>query len=295
MQNANLKNQLHLHFIVFIWGFTAILGELISLNALPLVWTRILIALACVYAFLKIARKSLKLPFQTVVLLVLCGFVIALHWLTFFHAIKISNISITLACISTGAFFTSILEPIFFKRKIIWYEVFLGMLVVSGLLLIFSFEGQYIEGILVALTSAALSATFSIINGKLANKYDSLVISFYELFGGLTVLTFFLLFLGQFTPETFHFQGYDWLWLFILGSICTAYPFIATINIMKYLSPYTVMLSINLEPIYGTILAVLLFTENEKMTPAFYVGALIILSTVLLNTYFKNRKKVSRI
>lgn len=295
MQNANFKSYLRLHFIVFIWGFTAILGKMISLEALPLVWTRILIAVVCVLFFLIFTKRSLRIPLKTMGLFIVFGFVIALHWLTFFHAIKISNISITLACISTGAFFTSLLEPIFFKRKIIWYEVLLGLLVAAGLLLIFSFETQYISGILVGLTSAALSAIFSIINGKLANKYDSIIISFYELLGGLLVLTVFLLVLGEFTQEVFHFQGYDWLWLLILGGVCTAYPFIGTINIMKYLSPYTVMLSINLEPIYGTLLALVLFTEQEKMTPAFYAGALIILSTVVLNTYFKNRKKVSSI
>lgn len=295
MQNVNLKNHLHLHFIVFIWGFTAILGKLISLEALPLVWTRILIALVCVFLFIKVSKKSIKLPLKTIFLLVLYGFVIALHWLTFFHAIKISNISITLACISTGAFFTSILEPIFFKRKLIWYEVFLGIIVVVGLLLIFSFETNYIEGIIVALISASLSATFSIINGKLANKHDSLVISLYELLGGFIILTVFLIFLGDFNSKLLVFKDFDLFWLFILGSICTAYPFIATIDIMKYLSPYTVMLTINLEPIYGTILAMLLFSDSEKMTKAFYIGALIILSTVVLNTYFKNRKKVSRI
>lgn len=293
MLSVNFKNHLHLHLIVFIWGFTAILGELITLDALPLVWTRILIAVGFVFLFIKLSKRSLVLNIKTITLFFICGFVIAIHWLTFFHAIKISNISITLACISTGAFFTSLLEPIFYKRKIIWYEVFLGIMVVVGLLIIFSFETQYIEGILTALLSAALSATFSIINGKFANKYDSLIISFYELLGGLFVLTVFLFLLGDFNAQVFNFQGFDWLWLLILGSVCTAYPFIATIDIMKYLSPYTVMLTINLEPIYGTILAVILFTEKEKMTPAFYIGAIIILSTVILNTYFKKLKKVS--
>jgi len=285
MPNDNIKNQFHLHFIVLIWGFTAILGELISLHALPLVWTRILIAVGCVFVFLKMTRTSMKYPLKTIALFMVCGFVIATHWFTFFYAIKVSNISITLACISTGAFFTSILEPIFYKRKVIWYEVFLGCMVVAGLLIIFSFETQYVEGIVIALISASLSASFSIINGKLAKKYDSLPLSFYELLGGLTFLTFCMFFIGGFSEQNFNFQGYDWLWLLLLGTICTAYPFIATIRIMRFLSPYTVMLSINLEPIYGIILAVLIFKDQEKMTPAFYLGAMIILSTVLLNAY----------
>lgn len=292
MPDVNLKNQLHLHIIVFIWGFTAILGELITLNALPLVFTRIAIAVSVIYVYLRFKNKNLAISKKDMIRFFLFGFIIALHWLTFFHAIKIANISITLACISTGAFFTSILEPIFYKRKFILYEVLLGCLVVVGLLLIFQFETQYKMGILIALLSAFLSAVFSLINGKLAKSYDSVVISFYELLGGLFILGCFLVVQGGFTLSNFNFQGFDYLWIGILGSICTAYPFIATINIMKYLSPYTVMLTINLEPIYGILLAVLLFKDQEKMTPAFYFGAIIILSTVLLNAYFKNRKKV---
>ncbi|WLD24973.1 DMT family transporter [Flavobacterium dauae] len=293
MPNVNFKNHLHLHLIVFIWGFTAILGQLISLSALPLVFTRMSIAVVVIYIYLLIRKKNLAIQTKDIVRFLIFGFVIALHWLTFFHAIKISNISITLACISTGAFFTSILEPIFYKRKFIWYEVLLGCLVVVGLLLIFQFETQYKMGIIVALTSAFLSASFSIINGKLANTHDSVVISFYELVGGLFLLACFLFYQGGFTANNFNFQPNDYLWLGILGSICTAYPFIATIDIMKYLSPYTVMLTINLEPIYGILLAVFLFKDQEKMTTAFYIGAVIILLTVLLNAYFKNRKKAT--
>ena len=291
MPNVNLKNQLHLHLIVFIWGFTAILGQLISLNALPLVFTRIAIAVFIIYIYLLIRKKDIFISPKDIFKFFIFGFVIALHWLTFFYAIKISNISITLACISTGAFFTSILEPIFYKRKFILYEVLLGCLVVVGLLLIFQFETQYKIGIAVALLSAFLSASFSIMNGKLAKQHDSVVISFYELIGGLFILACFLFYQDGFTASNFNFQPFDYLWLGILGSICTAYPFIATIDIMKYLSPYTIMLTINLEPIYGILLAVFLFKDQEKMTFAFYLGALIILATVLLNAYFKNRKK----
>ncbi|HUH25787.1 MAG TPA: DMT family transporter, partial [Flavobacterium sp.] len=166
-----------------------------------------------------------------------------------------------------------------------------GCLVVVGLILIFQFETQYKMGIIVGLISAFLSSCFSLINGKLANSYDSVVISFYELTGGLFILACILFFQDGFNLQNFNFQPFDYLWMGILGSICTAYPFIATIDIMKYLSPYTVMLSINLEPIYGILLAVLLFKDQEKMTLAFYLGAVIILLTVILNAYFKNRKK----
>lgn len=291
MLNDNFKNQLHLHFIVFIWGFTAVLGALISLDALPLVFTRIGIAIAVISLYIIITKKNIFISNKDIFRFILFGFVIALHWLTFFHAIKISNVSITLACISTGAFFTSILEPIFYKRKFIAYEIILGCMVVCGLLLIFQFETQYKWGIVTALISAFLSAVFSIINGKLASKHDSVIISFYELIGGFLLLAAFVLYKEGFNSTYFSFNDTDLLYIAILGAVCTAYPFIGTINIMKHLTPYTVMLTINLEPIYGILLAVLIFKDQEKMTPAFYFGAAIILLTVLLNAYFKKRKK----
>lgn len=220
------------------------------------------------------------------------GLVIAMHWLTFFQAIKVSNISVTLACLSTGALFAAILEPVFYGKKIVLYEVFFGLLVVFGLGIIFKVEGNYVEGILLALTSAFLSATFSVINGKFAKYNDAAVITFYELLGGLGFLSVYLLFSGGFNQEFFQISMNDLLWLFVLGSICTAYAFLASVKVMKYLTPYTVMLTINLEPIYGIILGILVFSESEKMSPEFYIGASIILVTVILNGVIKNYKKV---
>src|SRR5690606_12724724 len=267
---------------------------LISIGALPLVFIRMVIALVIVGMYLMWKKKYRKFSRKEIILFFGAGVVIALHWFAFFHAIKISNVSVTLACLSTGAFFTSLLEPYFFKRPIVKYEVFLGGMVILGLALIFSFETQYFYGILTALTAALLSASFSIINAKLINKYpnDSVIISFYEILGGVLFLLLVLLLNGNLDITIYESLSlYDWLWLFLLGSICTAYPFIASLNIMRYLSPYTVMLTINLEPIYGILLAVLVFGEKESMTPQFYLGGLIILLTVLANGYFKNTAK----
>ena len=294
MQNDNVKSYLHLHLIVFIWGFTAILGELISLDALPLVWFRMLMAVSFIAIFIFYKKINLTIPRKTLVAFLLLGFVIALHWLTFFKAIKVSNVSVTLACLSTGAFFTSFLEPILYKRKVVWYEVFFGLIVVGGLYIIFNFEGDYYLGIILALTSAFLSALFSVINGKYAKMYDSTVISFYELFGGVLCFSIYLLFTGSFSREFFILQPSDWIYLLILSSICTAYAFIASVKVMKYISPYTVMLTINLEPIYGIILALLIFKDKEKMSQEFYFGAVIILLTVVLNGIIKYRLKNKR-
>ncbi|MFK7061311.1 DMT family transporter [Flavobacterium oreochromis] len=294
LKDKTFTSYLHLHFIVFVWGFTAILGALITLEALPLVWFRMSIASIFILIYVFFAKISLKISFQSFIRYLLAGLVIALHWYTFFEAIKVANISITLACLSTGAFFTSILEPIFFKRKIILYEVVLGLMVIIGLYFIFKVEMIYLQGILLALTSAFLSASFSIINGKLAKNDSSTIISFYELLGGVLFFSVFLLCRGSFNYSFFKISMNDLLWMAILSSVCTAYAFIASVQVMKYLSPYTVMLTINLEPIYGIILALWVFGDKEKMNSQFYLGAFIILTTVILNGILKNKSKIKR-
>ena len=291
MLNDNLKSYLHLHFIVFIWGFTAVLGALISLNALPLVWFRMTLALGFMFIYICYKKFSLRVRLKTVIGFLFAGLIIALHWLTFFKAIKVSNISITLACLSTGAFFASLLEPILKRRKIIWYEVFFSIIVVVGLGIIFRVEGDYLEGIILGLTSAFLSALFSVVNSNYAKKYNASIISFYEILGGVTFLSIFLLFNHNFNIAFFTISINDWIYLAILSSFCTAYAFIASVKVMKFLSPYTVMLTINLEPIYGIILAVIIFHEKERMKFEFYIGAILILSTVILNGIVKYYKK----
>lgn len=298
MQNDNLKSYLHLHLIVFIWGFTAILGALISLEALDLVWFRMTFAVLIIVIYVWIKKVKLQVSKKIFIKLIFLGLIIALHWLTFFKAIKVSNVSVTLACLSTGALFTSILEPFFYKKRVVLYEVFFGLLVVGGLYIIFQVEGNYLEGIVLALTSAFLSALFSVMNGKLAQKFDSALISFYELLGGVFFLSIFLLFTGSFGGEFFNLSGFDLFYLLILSSVCTAYAFIASVKVMKHISPYTVMLTINLEPIYGIILAVFIFKEKEQMSPAFYLGALIILATVVANgivKYYLKKKAIANI
>ena len=293
MPNDNLKSYLHLHVIVFIWGFTAILGKLISIEALDLVWYRMLFASAIMTVVVMFTKEKITIPFNVFLGFIVSGIIIAAHWLTFYQAIKVSNISITLACLSSGAFFASILEPIFHKRKVIWYELFFGLIVVVGLGIIFNVETQYAAGIYLAITSAFLSALFSVINGKYAKEYHQNIISFYELSSGVFFLSIYMFFEGCFSPALFSLSSSDFILLFLLSSICTAYAFSASVKVMKFLSSFTVMLTINLEPIYGIILAVLIFKDGEQMTPLFYFGALLILATVIANGIIKSNKKVT--
>lgn len=292
MQGSKLKNYLHLHFIVFIWGFTAILGALISIEAIPLVWYRMTLAVVFIAIYFFIRKKSFKVDKKGLLKFAVSGVIIAIHWVTFFKAIKVSNVSVALVTMSTGAFFASLIEPIFFKRKIKGIEILLGGLVIVGLYIIFNFQSQYVLGIVYALISAFLSALFAVLNGLFIKKYDANVISFYQLLFGAIGITLYLLFTQKFSLQFFQITINDWLYLIILSSFCTAYAFIASVHVMKYLTPYTVMLTINLEPVYAIVLALIVFGEKEQMNTEFYYGAFIVLFVVLLNGVLKNMRSI---
>ena len=289
MQNAKLRNYLHLHFLVFIAGFTAILGELISIKAIPLVWFRMLMATILVFAYIIIAKVKIKVSPKAKLRFSIAGIIIALHWITFFGSIDVANVSIALAMFSTGAFFASFIEPIIYKRKIIWYEILFGILVIVGVYIITQSEIKYLYGIILGITSAFLSSLFAVLNGKFLKQHTATVISFYEFISGVLFISIFiLLFDGGFSTDFFLLSVSDFWYLFILASVCTAYAFIAAVYVMKLISPFTVVLTYNLEPVYGIVLAVILFPEKETMSNSFYYGAAIIISTVLLNGIIKN-------
>ncbi|MDG1252367.1 MAG: DMT family transporter [Schleiferiaceae bacterium] len=285
-------HHLWMHFIVLIWGFTGALGRLISIDALPLVWYRIFFASGFMLLYALLTRKKFTLPPKDLVLpLVLNSAIIVIHWITFYHAIKLSNISLTLACLSTGPFFTSILEPLFFKRRILPAEILLGGGVVAGMLLLFgSVEGQNIA-IAIALLSSVLSALFSVMNGRIVKRMPPLDISFWEMSLGVLMLSIFLWSRGQFIPSILSPVGSDWFYLVLLATFCTAFAFVQSVRIMRYLSPFTVMLTIAMEPVYGILIALLLFRDSEAMTPGFYVGVGMILAMLLTDAYVKRRKR----
>ena len=295
MLNDKLKNYLHLHFLVFIAGFTAILGELITISAVPLVWFRMAIATILIGLYVLIFKIKIKISLKSIAKLSLAGVIIALHWITFFGAIDVSNVSITLAMFSTGAFFASLIEPLIYKRRIIWYEILFGIIVIIGVFIITQSEMKYIYGIVLGIISAFLSSLFAVLNGKFLEKYSATTISFYEFISGVAFISVFLLvFYDGFSVEFFQLTDSDYLYLFILASVCTAYAFIASVYVMRYISPYTVVLTYNLEPIYGIILAIILFPEKEKMSIQFYFGAALILAVVLINGILKNMNSLKR-
>jgi drug/metabolite transporter (DMT)-like permease len=288
MRNDNLKSYLNLHLIVFIWGFTAILGALITIDAENLVWFRMLLALIFLGAFIIYKKQSFKVPVKELFKLVFVGLLIALHWIFFFKAIHVSNVSITLSIFSLGAFFASLLEPLFYGRKVLWYEVFFGLIIIAGLGLILQVEIKYLTGVYYALAAIILGVLFTLMNGKLISDHEPSVITFYEFGAGVFFISVYFLFQGKFTADFFVMSLNNWVLLLILASICTAYAFTASVKVMQRLTPYTVMLTTNLEPVYGIVLAYFILGGKEKMSVEFYIGAVIIIITVILNGVFKH-------
>ena len=293
MPNVKLKNQLHLHFLVFIAGFTGILGELITIKAIPLVWIRMIIATIIILIYIKISKAKITITPKKFFKLSLAGIIIALHWITFFGSIDASNVSIALTMFSTGAFFASFIEPLIYKRKIIWYEIVFGLLVVIGVLIIMESEMKYIKGIVLGVFSAFFASVFAVLNGKFLEQHSPTTISLYEFIGGVIFISIFMLLIGvDFETEVFVLTKTDVIYLLILGSVCTAYAFIAAVSVMRHISPYSVVLTYNLEPVYGIILAILIVPEKEKMSSSFYLGAAIIILIVFLNAILKHSRKV---
>ena len=292
MPNVKFKNHLHLHFLVFIAGFTAILGELITIQAIPLVWYRMTIAGILMFGYLRFKRIKLNIPFNVKIRFFLAGVVIALHWITFFAAIKISNISVTLAMFSTGAFFASLIEPLFYRRRIISYEIILGLLVMFGVAMIMQIDSEYFYGIILGILSAFFSSLFAVMNGKFVQNYNAVTISFYEFISGVLFISIFLAFDHEhgFSVSFFNITFSDFIYLLILASICTAYAFIASVYVMKHITPFSVVLTYNLEPVYGIIIAFIIFPEKERMPVIFYIGSSLIIFTVFLNAIIKYNK-----
>jgi drug/metabolite transporter (DMT)-like permease len=289
MPTSKFKNQLHLHLIVFIWGFTAILGALISIDAMPLVWYRVLLASGILFVFLKLKKYSFDEKPEDLLKLLFGGVLVALHWVTFFYAIKISTVSTTLVTMSSSAFFVVLIKPFFERKRFAFYELILASITILGFTIIFRSETLYTKGIVIALISSFLVALFSVYNSKLIKTYKGIKISFYELFFAGLFLTVILFLRGDFSASFFMLSKNDWLYLLVLASLCTAYPFVVATNLLKKMSPFTIVLTNNLEPVYGIILALIIFGENERMSFEFYLGALVIFGCVLINGIIKSR------
>ena len=292
--NQETKDVIFLHFIVLIWGFTAIIGLLINLTPVEIVFYRTGMAAFLLAIIIFSLKRSFVLSSRrSLMKTVIVGFLLSTHWMLFFLSAKISTAAVCLAGMATTSFWTSILEPLFFKKQIQLFEVFLSLLALLGILIVFSMEVQYFKGLFFAILAAILAALFSIINVSLVKKEDHFVITFFEmgfafLFAGIS-LPFYLFYWSH---KSFQLPTLlEGIWLLILASICTVFAVSYSIKLMKRLSAFFVNLTINLEPIYGIILALLIFGDSEKMSLGFYLGTSLILSSVLLYPLLNRKSK----
>ncbi|TCD00406.1 DMT family transporter [Pedobacter psychroterrae] len=291
-QTSVTKNLLILHFTVFIWGFTGILGALISIDAVQMVWYRVLIASITLYIYFLLTKTSIKVTRKQFLQFFFTGSIVAIHWILFFHAIKVSAVSVALVCLSSFTLFTAILEPLIKKQRILIPDVIIGLIIILGIYLIFKFESQYTLGIIFGLSSAIGSSLFATINSTLVQKNDPKIIGFYEITGAFFWITLYRFFDQDMLNETFSLSTKDWIYLTILGTVCTALAYVAGVAVMRTLSAFRVALITNLEPVYGILLAFIFFGTKETMSTGFYLGAALILGAVFLYPIYKKRKNL---
>jgi len=266
---------------VLIFGFTGILGKLISVDALHLTTIRMCLASVGLYIFYYFQKnKAGKIAWKSVLKIAGVGVLMAIHWFTFYHSIKISNVSVALACFSATTLFTSFAEPLIEKRKIYWIEVLIGFIIIIGLSIIFQFEFRYYQGIIVGVFSAFVISIATTINRQLVQQHNHTFVSFVELAIGFVFLLLIFLWQGNSLLTLVTISLLDWFWLFILSMVCTAYAFAAVMELMRRISAYKVNLAISLEPVYGIILALIIFGESEQMSPGFYLGAVVVFLAV---------------
>ena len=247
------------------------------------------------YLFIRFFKKeSLYVPKKLLFQLFVIGGFMAAHWFCFFYSIKISNVAIALSCLSLSTLFASILEPIIFKRKIDLSEVIMGIVIVICISLIFKTEFHFKKGIFFGILTALFGTVFSVFNGKIFGKTSSGNIIFYEIFSGFLILCIFYLVTGQISH--LHEISYrDFALIILLASVFTAFPMLESVNLMKYISPFTLILTVNLEPVYGIILAFFIFGQSEQMSPVFYIASLIMIIAIVANGIIKARKATKKV
>ena len=277
------KAFIQLHIAVFLAGFTAILGKLITLDAGMLVWYRMLLTFITLAAILIFSRQFILLSLRDSLKLFGVGTLVAMHWVAFYASVKFSNVSVSLTCLSAIGFFTAMIEPVIQNRKIDKYEVMLGMFAIAGIYLIFDFHPQYKLGIAFGLIGALIASIFPVLNKGLLKQFSARTVTLYEMFGGWLVLTLILPFYFHKVPTSAYVPGtMDWIWLLILAWVCTVFTFILQLNALKKISSFTSNLTYNLEPIYGIIFGFIIFHENRYLKNGFYFGLALIMTAVVL-------------
>ena len=288
---ASRNDYLKLHFIVFLWGFSAILGKSVTIPAVEMVFYRAVLACLGMGMVIYFSSGKFKLPPSDVGKLLAVGFILAVHWIAFFGSARVSNVSVSLVGFATNSLWAAVLEPLFNKNRIKKTEVFLGLMVIIGLYVIFSFDFQYKLGLILGIAAGFTSAFFSVFNAKFVQRIPSFTITFYEMMGAfLAIGIFFPLY--QYTwAENNRVQlvptWMDWVYIALLAGVCSIYAYTVAVELMKRISVFMLQLTLNLEPLYGIVMAVIVFKDKEKMNLNFYIGTMIIVSAVVIYPILK--------
>ena len=278
------KAFLQLHLAVFLAGFTGILGRLITFNEGMIVWYRMLITAATMWVLFGLMKKVKRVPAADMLKITAVGFIAAMHWVTFYGSIKYANVSVALVCFSAIGFFTALFEPLIVRKKINWIEVLLGLITISGIYIIFHFDTQYKTGIIIGIISALLASLFPIFNRQFLQRMNVETLLTYQQTGGFIILSVLLPFyLQRFPINTFIPGWQDLGWLLVLAWLCSVIAFQFSSYALKKLSAFTVNLTYNLEPVYGIILAFVVYKENKYLSKWFYTGFAIIAAALAIH------------
>jgi drug/metabolite transporter (DMT)-like permease len=291
------KAFIQLHIAVFLAGFTGVFGKLIHLNEGLLVWYRLFITAATMWILFSFTKKIEKIGTRDKLKLAGIGFVAALHWVTFYGSIKQANISVGLVCFSAVGFFTALLEPLILRTRIKWIEVLLGLLVIAGISIIFHFDTQYKTGIILGIISASLIAFVMIIIRQFMQRMNSETLLTWQLSGGLLALTAIMPFyLRSFPPKYIFPSTEDWGWLLLLSWVCSVLAFQLSTRALKRLTAFTVNLTYNLEPVYGIVLAFVIYHENENLSSSFFAGFGLIAASLIIHVILllKEERKIEK-
>lgn len=291
------KAILQLHLAVLLAGFTGVLGRLITLREGPLVWYRMGITTVAMLLFLLWKGKLKKISVKEILGIAYVGFLLGIHWLCFYGSIKYANVSIALVCFSASAFFAAFLDPLIMKHKFSFQEMLLSLIAILGIYIIMHFDKRFTIGIILGLLAAFFSALFTVLSKRLTKKHDAYTMTLYELGAGFVFVTILLPFYLAVFPQTVMVPtALDWIYLLILSIACTVWAFVLAFKSLKKVSSFTTNLTYNLEPVYGILLAFLIFHENEHLNKNFYWGfSLIVISVVLQSLRMLHvRKRIQR-
>ena len=279
-----------LHLMVVILGLTGVFGKLISLSAIHLVWYRMGIAFISIAIFLAFKKQLFAVSKKDFIGLLGVGALVTFHWLCFFESIKVSTVSVAVVCLATSSLFSALIEPFFFKRKFLFYEVIMGVVVVVALAFIMGTETKYFWGYFYGIMAALLATLFTLFNAKYINKVGAAKITMIEMLSGVLIISCILFFQQDYTVFTTKISITDLTYLIILGTLCTAMVFVWLTEIMRHITPYSLIMAINLEPVYSIIFALIIFGDNELMSSSFYFGSCVIIGIVFLDGYLKNKQ-----